>query len=96
MFGWLKQTQHPAEKPTPVGRFSARMVEPIRFETTTEQQIALLRAIGETGKEKAPIIRACIALALPALVANPDMIDKLQPGYPQSHNGSEKAGLDAV
>lgn len=84
MFKWFRKNIEKAQV-----RFSARMVEPIRFETTTEQQMTLLWAIGETGKEKAPIIRACIALALPALVANPDMIDRLQPVKQQDHNGSD-------
>lgn len=84
MFRWFRKNIESVQ-----ARFSARMVEPIRFETTTDQQMALLRAIGETGREKAPIIRAAIALALPALVANPEMIDRLQPGKIQGHNGCD-------
>lgn len=68
--------------------FSTRMmVEPIRLETSVERQMALLRAVGVTGRSKAELVRAAIALALPTLEANPDMIDILQPGWRDENDG---------
>lgn len=73
--------------------FAVRMVEPIRLETTEGQHMDLLRAVGITGRSKAELIRAALALALPALVANPDMVDSLQPGRESGNNGLD--ALDA-
>lgn len=94
---WLKgEKPRPADAPVEVAEdfgesvsFSTRLIEPIRLETTIEQHADLLRAVGTTSRTKAELIRAAIALSLPALVANPEMVDLLQPGKEQENNGLE-------
>lgn len=68
-----------------------RMVEPIRLETTPEQHMDLLKAVGVTGHSKAEIIRAALTMALPSLISNPSMIDILQPGSRPDHDGLNEA-----
>ncbi|MFZ5427063.1 MAG: hypothetical protein ACOZEN_08805 [Thermodesulfobacteriota bacterium] len=62
-----------------------RMTEPVTLVTTSAQHMDLLKAEGLTDRDKSKIIRAAIALALPTLVANPHMIDLLQPGAVVDH-----------
>ena len=91
MLKWLKTWCVKKEQGEEIVSFSARslrMVEPLRLETTPEQHLDLLKAVGTTKRTKAELIRAALTLALPSLVSNPTMIDILQPGVQQDHDGS--------
>lgn len=82
---------HPQEDGQTESHSVRILVEPLRLETTSEQHLDLLKAVGVTGRTKAELIRAALTMALPTLISNPSMIDILQPGSQPGHDGLNEA-----
>jgi hypothetical protein len=60
---------------------------PVNFKASSSLEDLLSKAILQLDKDKSSVLRACIQLALPQLLAHPELVDSL---------GSGEAGVSNI